>query len=207
MVVYVHGVGVVVSADNKRILGIDPGTRLCGWGIVDCSGGRIHHVDNGVIVLTKHGELHERLGHLLGQLDEIIKRYAPKAVAVEGIFQHRNARSALILGHARGVALAAASSHGLAVYEYAARQVKKALTGTGTAHKEQVQMMVGMRMGLSDTPQEDAADAIAVAVCHAQHLSNGVKGPSIPNMPRRKGRKASQAALAALALEQKRSRP
>ena len=191
---------------TQRILGIDPGTRLCGWGFVDCDGSQITHVDNGVVVLSAKDELYSRLGNLLEQLNTLIEKYQPTSVAVEGVFQYRNARSALILGHARGVALAVAAKHGLAVHEYAARQVKKALTGTGTAQKEQVQVMVGMRMGLADTPQEDAADAIAVAVCHAQHMNVASSAPSIPNIPRKRGRKASQAALAALALEQQRSR-
>ena len=124
-----------MGKQTQRILGIDPGTRLCGWGFVDCDGSQITHVDNGVVVLSAKDELYSRLGNLLEQLNALIEKYQPTSVAVEGVFQHRNARSALILGHARGVALAIAAKHGLAVHEYAARQVKKALTGTGTAQR------------------------------------------------------------------------
>ena len=196
-----------MSAGTHRILGIDPGTRFCGWGVIDRRGSAIDHVDNGVVVLTPYGPLHERLGHLLSRLTDIVETYQPNAVAVEGIFQHKNARSALILGHARGVALAVASSHKLPVYEYAARQVKKALAGTGNANKDQIQRMVSLRMGLNDTPQEDAADAIAVAVCHAQSMSLNAPGmPTAIPVGAKRGRKASRAALAALALEQQRNR-
>ncbi|MEE2788884.1 MAG: crossover junction endodeoxyribonuclease RuvC [Myxococcota bacterium] len=188
-----------------RILGIDPGTRLCGWGIVDRHGAQITHVDNGVIVLDSRTALDQRLGCLMQRLKEIIDSHRPNSVAVEGVFQHRNARSALILGHARGVALAVAASYNLNVFEYAARQVKKAVTGSGTAQKAQIQQMVALRANLDDVPQEDAADAIAIALCHAQ------ANPDIPHEirakpGRRRGKKASRAALAALAEQQQRQR-
>ena len=188
-----------------RILGIDPGTRLCGWGIIDRDGSRIVHVDNGVIVLNGQAPLHHRLGDLLEQLTDIISKYKPNSVAVEGVFQHRNARSALILGHARGVALAVAARHQLDVFEYAARQVKKAVTGSGTAQKAQMQQMVALRSGLKDVPQEDAADAIAVALCHAQ-ANQALPHEVLSKTTRKRGKKASRAALAALVKQQQRQR-
>ena len=189
-----------------RILGIDPGTRLCGWGLVDVTGGKLQHVDNGVFVLGDTTPLAERLGLLLSGLEELFAKYEPNQAAVEGIFQHRNARSALILGHARGVALASIARSGVPVHEYSPQQVKKAVTGSGRASKEQVQQMVGRRLGLEETPQEDAADAVAVALCHGQHLNQ--QGPQTTPIPRKKrgGKKKAAAALEALVLAQQRGR-
>ena len=189
--------------DNKNVLGIDPGSRLCGWGVVSQNGAQIKHVDNGVIVLHKEANLPKRLGKLLASLEEIIHRYQPSAVAVEGVFQHRNPRSALVLGQARGVALAVCARYQLEVQEYSPMQVKKAVTGSGRSTKEQIQQMVALRMGLDDVPQEDAADAIAVALCHAQHLNLNL--PAQVSQPRRSKRSA-KAALEALVAAQERSR-
>ena len=113
-----------------RILGIDPGTRLCGWGLVEVIGGQVRHVDNGVFVLGESIPLATRLATLLDALEVVLDRYSPQEAAVEGIFQHRNARSALILGHARGVALASLARRGIPVNEYSPQQVKKAVTGS-----------------------------------------------------------------------------
>ena len=96
-----------MTDERSRILGIDPGSRLCGWGLVEVDGNRVSHVDNGVIVLTQHGEMPARLGHLLTQINRVLDQYRPTDVAVEEVFQYRNARTALVLGHARGVAIAA----------------------------------------------------------------------------------------------------
>lgn len=184
-----------------RILGIDPGSRLCGWGVVDLVAGRPSSVDNGVIVLSEGG-LPERLAELFARLEQVLGGHRPTCAAVEGIFQHRNARSALILGQARGVALLALARHGLSVAEYTPQQIKKAVTGTGRAEKEQVQMVVARRLGLGDPPQADAADAVAVALCHAQHLAFPLPVNLPPQPPRRAGRKRAQAALAALVAAQ-----
>ena len=187
-----------MSAESKRILGIDPGSRLCGWGLVSCQGSKIQHVDNGVFVLTGVEALPERLALLMQELEDVLERYRPDAVAVEGVFQHRNARSALILGQARGVALATCSVRGLTVTEYSPLQVKKSVTGTGRANKAQIQQMIALRLGLKSVPQEDAADAVAVAICHAQMLH----APQIPAIKaKKKSKRTRDAALLALARE------
>ena len=197
------GRGNAVHPNTTRILGIDPGSRLCGWGIVDRNGNKIQHVDNGVFMLVSAGELPARLGFLMESIQDLLERYKPDSVAVEGVFQHRNARIALILGHARGVALAACAQRGLRVSEYSPPQVKKALTGSGRSSKEQMQQMVALRLNLRDVPQEDAADAVAVAVCHAQHNHLSNTAPLLQKTPSKRSVKAG---LKALALAQERNR-
>ena len=187
-----------MSKTPQIILGIDPGSRLCGWGIVQRIGSRVSHIDNGVLVLHSRGELPDRLGFLLSELERILDRYGPSTVAIEGVFQHRNARSALILGHA-SVALAVCARRGLSVAEYSATQIKKSVSGHGRASKVQMQEMITMRMGLKDAPQEDAADAVAAALCHAQHTVLGIN-PML--MPQKRSKKSAKAALAALVREQ-----
>jgi crossover junction endodeoxyribonuclease RuvC len=195
--------GAALHPNPTRILGVDPGSRLCGWGIIDRNGTKIHHVDNGVFMLVSEGELPARLGLLMASLQDLLERYKPDSVAVEGVFQHRNARSALVLGHARGVALAVCAQRGLQVSEYSPLQVKKALTGSGRASKEQMQQMVALRLSLQDVPQEDAADAVAVAVCHAQHSHLASAAPLLKKTPSKRNAKA---ALRALAMAQERNR-
>ena len=187
-----------------RVFGVDPGSRLCGWGVVTRDGSRFEHVDNGVVVLDGKSPLGPRLARLLDRLEAIIAEMAPAVVAVEGVFHHRNVRAALTLGHARGVALAAAARHGLEIHEYTPQQVKKAVTGSGRADKAQVQQMVTLRLELPEPPQADAADAVAVALCHAQHLDFG-GGPTLPK-PRTGGRRRSDKALRALVESQQRGR-
>jgi crossover junction endodeoxyribonuclease RuvC len=187
-----------------RVLGVDPGTRLCGWAIVSRDGSQITHVDNGVVALTEGDHLADRLAELLRRLERVIAEYNPHVAAVEGVFAARNPRSALILGHARGVALAAAAKAGLSVHEYTPQQVKKAVTGSGRAAKEQVADMVTLRLALTERPQEDAADAVAVAMCHAQHLLVGAP-PKIPARPRG-GKRKADAGLRALVMAQEKAR-
>ena len=190
---------------KSRILGIDPGSRLCGWGVVDCEGVQITHVDNGVVVLDAKQPLEARLGALLDAVEAVLSRHRPTVVAVEGVFQHRNPRSALILGQARGVVLAASARAGLTIHDYTPQQVKKAVCGSGRADKGQVQKMVSLRLGLPDLPQEDAADAVAVAICHAQSLA--FRGPESVERPsiRRRSKRAQDDALAALIARQQES--
>ncbi len=192
-----------MQASPQRILGIDPGSRLCGWGVVERSGSRVNHVDNGVIVLHSLGELPLRLAFLLSEIERLVEQFEPESVAVEGVFQHKNARSALVLGHARGVALAACARKGLPVAEYSPTQIKKSVAGHGRASKIQMQTMITMRMGLKDAPQEDAADAVAAALCHAQHAVHGIN-PTL--LQPKRSRKSAQAGLAALVREQERKR-
>jgi crossover junction endodeoxyribonuclease RuvC len=150
-----------------RILGIDPGTGSTGYGIIDVEGNRLRHVDNGVVSTRSRDPLPLRLQTIYSGLREILDRYAPSCVAVEQVFLAKNPRAALTLGHARGVALLAGIHSDLPVSEYSALQVKSAVVGYGRADKQQVQQMVKTLLNLPEVAQEDAADALAVAICHA----------------------------------------
>ncbi|MEZ4598532.1 MAG: crossover junction endodeoxyribonuclease RuvC [Syntrophotaleaceae bacterium] len=150
-----------------RILGIDPGTRITGYGIIEKRGNRLIHVDNGAICTRAESPLSERLRLIYDGLSGVIEHYRPQAVAVEQIFVAKNALSALKLGHARGVALLAGVNADLPVTEYSAVQVKNAVVGYGKAGKGQVQQMVRVLLKLPEIAQEDASDALAVAICHA----------------------------------------
>ena len=148
-----------------RILGIDPGSRLTGYGVVEAGRGGPQYIACGCI-RSEHGELPERLGVIYRGVGEVIGEFAPTALAIEQVFVARNPDSALKLGQARGVAIAAAVAARLPVAEYAARSVKQAVTGTGGAPKEQVQQMVRLLLKLPSAPRPDAADALAIAICH-----------------------------------------
>lgn len=150
-----------------RILGIDPGTRRTGYGLIELVGNRLRHIDNGVIMTDPQAPLPFRLQQIHRQLEIVIGQYRPEVMAVETVFLAKNAQSALKLGHARGTALLTGVNAGLAVSEYSALQVKSAVVGYGKAAKEQVQQMIRILLNLPEPPQEDAADALAVAICHA----------------------------------------
>ncbi|MFA5516177.1 MAG: crossover junction endodeoxyribonuclease RuvC [Desulfuromonadales bacterium] len=157
-----------------RILGIDPGTGTTGYGIVEKQGNRLVHIENGAIRTHSGEDLALRLKTIHDALTGVIVRYAPQAVAVEQIFVAKNALSALKLGHARGAALLSGVNARLPVFEYSALQVKSAVVGYGRAEKSQVQQMVRMLLNLPEIAQEDASDALAVAICHAHsHSLNG----------------------------------
>ena len=156
-----------------RILGIDPGSRFTGFGVIDVRGDQATLGRHGVI-RSGSGEFTERLGVIFTGLTELIRELAPAEVAVENVFVSRNAASALKLGQARGAAICAAISMGLPVAEYSPRSVKQAIVGRGGADKVQVQHMVSVLLNLAETPAEDAADALAVALCH-QHTQQTVK--------------------------------
>jgi len=149
-----------------RVLGIDPGSRVTGFGVIDSNGRRSTHVDNGCIRLPG-ASLPERLGVIFREVGAIVAEYAPEELAIEEVFMAKNPASALKLGHARGAAICAAVCRGLPVSEYSARSVKLALVGYGAADKEQVQEMVRQLLELNARPQADAADALGVALCHA----------------------------------------
>ncbi|MBL3526962.1 MAG: crossover junction endodeoxyribonuclease RuvC [gamma proteobacterium endosymbiont of Lamellibrachia anaximandri] len=149
-----------------RIIGIDPGSRVTGFGIIDSDGISATHVAHGTLRL-KGKELPPRLGQIFAEISEVIESYRPEVMAVEQVFVSKNPSSALKLGHARGAAICAGVSRGLAVAEYTPRSIKKAVVGTGSAEKEQVQHMVKLILKLVEKPQEDAADALAVALSHA----------------------------------------
>ncbi len=148
-----------------RILGIDPGSNYTGYGIIDIEGNHSKHIAHGHLHLN-HINLAEKLHSIFIQLTEIIDRYNPDEMAIEKVFVHRNAESALKLGQARGTAITACAMKGLSVYEYTANQVKQATVGKGHAAKEQVQHMVRVLLCLEKIPQSDAADALAIAICH-----------------------------------------
>lgn len=151
-----------------RILGIDPGSRVTGFGIIDSDGSRSRHVASGC-VRTAGDNLPARLGEIYRELHAVIAAHGPQQVAVEQVFMARNASAALKLGQARGAAIVAAVDHHLPVYEYSAREVKQALVGKGGAEKEQVQYMVQLLLGLQGGMPLDESDALAIALCHAHN--------------------------------------
>ena len=151
--------------DRQRILGIDPGSRLTGFGVLDFSGAAATYVTSGT-VRSVAGGFADRLRMIFESIGAIVGEYRPDVVAVESVFMHRNAGSALKLGHARSAALCATFGHDVEVFEYAPREIKQAVVGTGAATKEQVQHMVVSILQLDGTPAPDAADALAAALCH-----------------------------------------
>ncbi len=158
----------------KRILGIDPGSRITGFGVLDSAAGQARYRDSGCIRLPQEEPLAGRLKMLFDGIATLIEQHQPHEVAVEQVFVHRNADAALKLGQARGVVLCAAASAGLPISEYSPRAIKQAVVGIGQATKDQVQKMMYLLLGLSKLPQADAADALAVALCHlnTQHTQS-----------------------------------
>ena len=153
-----------------RILGIDPGSRITGYGVIEVDGDRTLSVQHGVIKVGD-GDFPERLGIIFSEIQELIRTHTPGQMAVETVFVSHNANSALKLGQARGAAVCAAISMGVPVAEYSPRSVKQAIVGRGSADKVQVQHMVAVLLELGEKPREDAADALAVALCH-QHTQS-----------------------------------
>lgn len=152
-----------------RLLGIDPGLRFMGWGIVDVEGNRLRHVANGVLATHSGDDVPRRLCDLHEGLKRLIEHYRPMEAAVEETYVNRNGSSTLKLGYARGVALLVPALAGLSVHEYGAKSVKRAVVGTGAATKEQVTMMVQRLLPGAEVKKADASDALAVAICHAHH--------------------------------------
>jgi len=150
-----------------RILGIDPGLRSTGFGVIDKAGNKLGYVASGCIKTDAAGSLPERIKTILDGLVEIIATYSPQQAAVEIVFVHVNPQSTLLLGQARGAAIAALVTANLPVAEYSALQVKQAVVGHGKAAKEQVQAMVARLLSLPGNPSPDAADALACAIAHA----------------------------------------
>jgi crossover junction endodeoxyribonuclease RuvC len=151
------------------ILGIDPGLNRCGWGLVLSEGSRVSHVAHGVIKPPSQQQLASRLHDVFEGLCAVIEQYQPHEAAVEETFVNSNARAALVLGQARGVALAAAARRGLVVAEYAPTTIKKAIVGSGAADKTQISFMVRRLLPTAGEVTADAADALGVALCHAAH--------------------------------------
>lgn len=156
------------------ILGIDPGSRKTGFGIIQTVGDKSSYIASGIIKVEKY-EFSDRLKYIFSDLQQIIEQYSPNIMVVEQVFVANNANSALKLGQARGAAIVAGATADLAIHEYSARQIKQAVVGTGSADKKQVQMMVSRLLNLSTTPQEDAADALAAALCHAHTWHNLIR--------------------------------
>lgn len=158
-----------------RILGIDPGLRHTGWGIIEQTGARLSHVAHGVIEADKDLPMSERLGHIFEAVGELARHYAPDAAGVEETLVNANPRAALKLGQARGAAMAALAMAGVSVAEFAPRQIKLAVVGTGTADKEQVKFMVQRLLPRAGEMKLDAADALACAICTAHHRPMAAK--------------------------------
>ncbi|MCZ6638046.1 MAG: crossover junction endodeoxyribonuclease RuvC [Alphaproteobacteria bacterium] len=153
-----------------RLIGLDPGLRATGWGVIEADGGHLRHIADGVVRTKSSDTIALRLVQIYDAVAQVIETYQPQGAAVEETFVNRNPQSTLKLGLARGVVLLAPARAGLAVAEYGANQVKKSVTGAGHAAKDQVKMMVKTLLPAAAVETADAADALAVAICHA-HFS------------------------------------
>ncbi|WP_332770530.1 crossover junction endodeoxyribonuclease RuvC [Phenylobacterium sp.] len=158
-----------------RIIGLDPGLRRTGWGIIDTDGLRLSYVASGVIAPSDRLPFSDRLLCLFEETSKFVTRYVPQEAAIEETFVSTNASSTLKLGHARAAAMIAPAKLGLPVYEYAARMVKKAIVGTGAADKSQIVFMIRRLLPLAGVTQTDEADALAVAITHAHSRSAAVR--------------------------------
>jgi crossover junction endodeoxyribonuclease RuvC len=158
-----------------RLLGIDPGLRFTGWGLLEADGNRLRHLADGVIATDGDASVPERLRHLHDALAALIAELRPHEAAVEETYVNRNGTATLKLGYARGVALLAPALAGIPVAEYGAMAVKQAVVGTGAAAKEQVQEMVRRLLPGARIRRADAADALAVAICHAHHRASRLR--------------------------------
>ena len=182
-----------MSAPAVRILGIDPGLRVTGFGVIDRAGQKLAYVTSGCIRSPLAGSLPERLAIILESLGEVIALHRPAQVALEKVFVNVNPESTLALGQARGTAICAAVAAKLPVSEYTALQVKQAVVGNGLAKKEQVQEMVRRLLALPGAPSPDAADALACAICHA-HGGQGLGAVATAGYRVRRGRIVGRAA-------------
>tara|TARA_R110000764_G_scaffold2302_1_gene9816 strand:+ start:408 stop:956 length:549 start_codon:yes stop_codon:yes gene_type:complete len=171
-----------------RVLGIDPGLQRTGWGVIDLQDNRMRHVANGVVSSTQSLSLAERLDQLHTGLMEVIEIWTPDEAAVEETFVNKNPVSTLKLGQARGVALLAPARSGIPVTEYTPNAVKKTVVGAGHAAKQQVEMMVSTLLPGCEIAGADAADALAVAICHAQHAGNRALAATMAAKPTSNGR-------------------
>jgi len=167
------------------ILGIDPGSRKTGFGIIEFHDGQSKYLTSGVIRLVDK-PIPDRLRVIAESLEELIQSFAPTQLSIEQVFLARSADAALKLGHARGAAIVSCVTRGLAVNEYSARQIKQAVVGTGGAAKEQVQHMVKRLLSLPGLPAEDAADALAAALCHAHTQSSMIHIAGASSVRRRR---------------------
>ncbi len=157
---------------KSRLLGLDPGLRRTGWGVIDMTGNHLSHVAHGVIASNQHDPLSQRLLALYDGLTDVLRRWQPDQAAVEKTFVNKDAVATLKLGHARAIALLVPAQCHLPVAEYAPNLVKKTVVGNGHADKRQIRVMVKILLPACEISSEDAADALAIAICHAHHLSN-----------------------------------
>ncbi len=155
-----------------RILGIDPGLRRTGWGVIDISGNRLSYVGCGSLATDDRADLATRLVGIHDGLTAVIEQFRPEEAAVEATFVNKDASATLKLGQARGVALLVPARTGIAVHEYAPNLVKKTIVGAGHSEKAQIRMMIGVLLPKADPKSEDAADALAIAVTHAHHRTS-----------------------------------
>jgi crossover junction endodeoxyribonuclease RuvC len=154
-----------------KILGIDPGTLVMGYGVIESDNDDIEFVDCGALTEPERSPIGERLSHMYNQLIKIIQKHQPDAVAVEQPFIAKNVRSAMAIGRAQAIALLAAANKGIPTFEYTPTQIKMRVANYGASSKEQIQEMVKLQLGLAEVPQpNDAADALAVAICHVQEI-------------------------------------
>jgi len=159
-----------------RVIGIDPGSRITGYGLVDTDGFRHKYVSSGFIQI-KADTLGDKLGIIFSEVSKIVSTWQPESMAIEQVFVKHNVDSALKLGQARGAAICAGVQAKLPIGEYTPRTIKKAVVGSGAADKQQIQHMIQRLLGLDELPQSDEADALAIAICHAHHMkvrSSGV---------------------------------
>ncbi|PCJ47447.1 MAG: crossover junction endodeoxyribonuclease RuvC [Moraxellaceae bacterium] len=168
------------------VLGIDPGSRITGYGVIEVNGSKSHYVDSGCIRTDTDAELPERLCQIFEGISEVVRLHLPQEVGVEQVFMAKNADSALKLGQARGAAIVACSALRIPIFEYSARQIKQAVVGTGAAQKEQVQLMVCNLLGLNKKPQADAADALGVALCHSHMQQSMIRMAGAHKIRRRR---------------------
>lgn len=164
------------------VLGLDPGTRHFGWGVVRRVGTRLSHIAHGVLDVEKRGELGDRLVAIESGLIEVVREYQPSQASIESLFFAKDAQAAAKLGHARGVALLVCARAGLESFEYAPARVKRTVAGAGRADKAQVAQMIRIVLGLPAVPRSDAADALAIAVTHLQG-TRVVPAPAAPKRP------------------------
>ena len=167
------------------ILGIDPGSRITGFGLIDNQANRIDYIDSGNIRVSGDS-FPQRLGNIFAAVGDVIRQHHPQQMSIENVFMARNADSALKLGQARGAAICAAHQAGLEIAEYAPREIKQAIVGNGAGSKEQVQHMVKRLLGIRQDLQADEADGLAIAICHAQFYATQQKTGIDPSLLKRR---------------------
>lgn len=154
-----------------RIIGIDPGSKITGYGVIEIDKNKLHHIDCGGIHIPAKKPLEYRLHFLHEKMTELLEKFAPDQAGIEDVFFAKNAKSSLMLGHVRGVVLLTMAQFSVPSSAYPPREVKKAITGYGAASKEQVQYMVKSLLGLTEEAFEDASDALAIAICHSNAMN------------------------------------